>query len=255
LYENVLDYERAARRWLRKPNRRNLGLGIDCSDSLLYEGVTGHARRLIPLFASAESNPHGCRLVLLTKSKNVHYLEGLPAANVLVTFSLNPEAIADLWEGKFCDGVRVTPLVEERLAASLRVRELGFEVRWRVDPILPVEGWQDVYAEFFRAAARAGHVPSRVTLGTYRETQPSLAKFVGGWGLPPLEWKPPSLVKDGMHYHISEGERVNIYQFLAGSIRDAWRGRGRVPVVALCKEPRTVRHAVGLEHDRCNCGP
>ena len=78
LYENVEDYEKAVRGWLKKPNRRNLGLGTDCSDSLLYEGITGHARRLIPLFASEETNPHGCKLILLTKSTNVGYLEGLP---------------------------------------------------------------------------------------------------------------------------------------------------------------------------------
>ena len=75
-----------------EPTRRNVGLGIDCSDSLLYEGVTGHARRMIPLFASEEINPHGCKLILLTKSKNVHYLEGLRTMNVLLTFSLNPQA-------------------------------------------------------------------------------------------------------------------------------------------------------------------
>ena len=37
----------------------------------------------------------------MTKSTNVGYLEGLPTRNVAVTFSLNPESIADLWEGKW----------------------------------------------------------------------------------------------------------------------------------------------------------
>jgi hypothetical protein len=56
LYENVDDYEQAVRKELLKPGH-NLGLGIDCSDSLLYEGVTSHARRLIPLFANRQTNP------------------------------------------------------------------------------------------------------------------------------------------------------------------------------------------------------
>lgn len=67
LYENVSDYENAVRKELRRSGR-NLGLGIDCSDSLLYEGVTGHVRRLIPLFANKETNPFGRKLILLTKS-------------------------------------------------------------------------------------------------------------------------------------------------------------------------------------------
>jgi len=248
------DFEKAVRKWLRKPTRRNVALGIDCSDSLLYEGVTGHARRLIPLFASAETNPHGCRLILLTKSKNVHHLGDLPTTNVLLTFSLNPECIADLWEGKFSDGVRVTPSVADRLTAALRGQEIGFEVRWRVDPIFPVPGWREAYAEFFAAAANRGHRPTRITLGTYREAQPSLRTFAEGWGLPPMEWRPEGLEKDGAHYHMPKRQRVEIYAALRDAIHEAWRPTGHAPMVALCKEPRSIRRAVGLDHEMCNCG-
>jgi len=125
-YRNVDDYERAVRKELQHPGV-NLALGIDCSDSLLYEGVTGHARRLIPLFSDPGTNSHGRKLILLTKSISVRYLEALPTANIVATFSLNPERIADLWEGKWDDGVRITPPIEDRLAASARTHEMGFE--------------------------------------------------------------------------------------------------------------------------------
>jgi len=255
VYENVEDHEKAVRRWLKRPNRRSLGLGIDCSDSLLYEGVTGHARRLIPIFADKSLNPHHVRLILLTKSKNTHYLRGLPTDNVVVTFSLNPEPIADLWEGKFNDGTRVTPTITERLTAALDAQEMGFEVRWRVDPIFTIPGWKDTYHEFFATAAVAGHFPSRITLGTYRETQPSLPTFVSKWGLPPVEVTEAGLVKEGDHYHLPAERRVEIYSALAEAVRDAWGGSQHEPVVALCKEPRSVREQVGLLHDRCNCAP
>ncbi len=253
LYENVEEYAEKVRRWLKNPDRRNLGLGIDCSDSLLYEGVTGHARRLIPMFASASTNPHGCKLVLLTKSTNVGYLEGLSTDNVLLTFSLNPESIADLWEGKFDDGTRVTPPVGDRLEASLRGEKMGFEVRWRVDPIFPVEGWKETYRRFFRSAAREGHRPTRITLGTYREMQPSLSTFAEKWGLPPLEVELPELQKHGDHYHLDEDRRRRIYSFLRQTIERSWRGTGHQPTVALCKEPHSIRKAVGLDHEHCNC--
>jgi hypothetical protein len=254
LYENLDEFESAVIRWLRKPDRKNLGLGIDCSDSLLYEGVIGHARRLIPLFADQAANPHGAKLILLTKSVNVQYLKGLPRRNVIVSFSLNPEKVADLWEGKFADGTRVTPPITERLGASLRAQEMGFEVRWRIDPILPLDDWVDVYRAFLDAAAGDGHRPTRVTLGTYRQTQPSLATFVSRWGLPPLEWERPPLVKDGAHLHLDRERRVEIYRQLLVLIRDAWKATCQVPTVALCKEPRSLREAIGLAHDRCNCG-
>ena len=54
LYDNVLDFAHAAEQWLLDPARRRqhtLGVGIDRSDSLLYEGIIGHVRTLAPLFA------------------------------------------------------------------------------------------------------------------------------------------------------------------------------------------------------------
>jgi len=252
VYENVEAFEAAVRRWLRKPNRRNLGLGIDGSDSLLYEGVTGHVRRLGPLFAAPITNPTGCKLILLTKSTNVHYLEQVPRQNILVTFSLNPEPIADLWEGKFSDGMRVTPAIAERLNASRRAQEMGFEIRWRIDPVLPCEHWQDIYGTFFSAAARDGHKPTCITLGTYRQTQPALRAFSRLWGLPAMEWTPPALEPDGLHYHLPRPQRLEIYGQLLNTIRSAWSGIG-APIVALCKEPGDLRRELGLDHDMCNC--
>jgi len=253
LYENIHDYAPAVLKELTKRGP-NIGLGIDCSDSLLYEGVTGHARTLIPLFASKITNPYNRKLLLLTKSTNIHYLEGLPTKNVLVTFSLNPEAIADLWEGKWDDGVRITPAIEDRLAASALTQEMGYEVRWRIDPILPVENWKRMYRDFLDAAATEGPRPSRITLGTYREMGRSLLTISEKWGLPPMEWVPPKLSRDGMHYHIEEAQRIEIYQYLRGCVGRAWQGQAPPPIVALCKESKQVRVAVGLNHDHCNCG-
>ncbi len=252
LYDNLDDYEAVVRKELTQRGK-NLGLGIDCSDSLLYEGETGHARRLIPLFANKETNPFGRKLILLTKSTNVHYLEGLPTANVLMTFSLNPEPIADLWEGKWNDGVRITPPVRDRLAASMQAERTGFEVRWRVDPILPVEGWQDIYREFFTEAALAGHRPTRITLGTYREMGRSLLTIADRWGLPHMEFVPGRLIKDGMHYHLPDQQRIDIYRRLMSFIESSWQHTGRTPIVALCKETMTIREALGVSHSHCNC--
>ena len=252
LYENVDDYAEMVRKELLKPGL-NLGLGIDCSDSLLYEGITGHARRLIPLFAEAKTNPFNRKLILLTKSTNVGYLKGLPTANILMTFSLNPETIADLWEGKWNDGVRITPSIEQRLVASAEAQAMGFEVRWRIDPILPVDGWEDIYSKFLSSAASKGHLPTRITLGTYREMGRSLLSMAEKWGLPPVEFAPVKLIKDGSHYHLAEEQRIYIYRQLIKLIETAWEKSGSVPIAALCKESSNIRKVLGIEHTHCNC--
>jgi len=130
---------------------------------------------------------------------------------------------------------------------------MGFEVRWRVDPILPVDGWQAVYNEFLCAAASQGHRPTRITLGTYREMGRSLLTIAGKWGLPPMEFVPGKLSKDGMHYHLPDEQRIGIYRSLIESVQAAWEQTDHVPIVALCKETKAIREALGIAHSHCNC--
>ncbi|MBU2600712.1 MAG: hypothetical protein KKA32_00855 [Actinobacteria bacterium] len=253
LYENTEDFIRTVQRWLHKRGARQaLGLGIDCSDSLLYEGVTGYARTLIPMFADPDTNPFKRHLVMLTKSANVHYLEGLPTENVVVTFSLNPQPIADIFEGRYPDGLRVTPDIGRRLEASAECGRMGFTTRWRVDPIVPVDGWQDSYREFFADASRFG--PERITFGIYRQMGPALKKFAEKWGLVPMEWSPPAkMEKDGgTHLQLPRAVRIDTYRQVREMIEQMWP-EGTRPTLALCKENSEVRRAAGMSSRHCNC--
>jgi len=256
LYENVDDFYHAVKQWMKKPGQRQtLGLGIDCSDSLLYEGVTGHARRLIPLFADEKANPYNRKLVLLTKSANVHYLEGLPARNVVVIFSLNPEPIADLFEGHYPDGLRITPPIQDRLKASEKAQGMGFEIRWRIDPVIPVQGWQSIYEDFFLNEAGRFR-PSRITFGIYRQMAPGLKlkTFSQKWGLQPMPWKPEyKMLRDkGTHQQLPTEIRIGIYRFLREMVEMVWPEDGR-PGLALCKETIQVRNESGISGTKCNC--
>lgn len=259
LYDNVGDFWREAAAWLKAEghyagtrkasSRRVLGLGIDRSDSLLFEGVTGHARNLIPLFADVGSNPDGRRLVLLTKTANTHFLEGLATANVIVSMSLNPQVVADIWENTWPDGERVTRSIADRVAALVEAQGMGFEVRVRLDPVLPIAGWQDAYRAFVDECREAGLLPTLVTLGSYRQKNAQLLAWAERWGLPRLEWQPEDLVADGTHEHLGYEIRVELYRALMEMCREVWPGAQ----VGLCKETRAVRRALGLQRARCNC--
>ena len=148
--------------------------------------------------------------------------------------------------------MRTTLPIEERVRASIRVQEMGFEVRWRVDQILTPPGWRSEYRGFFRDAARSGARPTRITLGTYRENSPSLKTTAAVWGLPSMEWIPETPEEDGMHAHLSRRERVEIYSAIFELVVETWEDRA--PAVALCKEPIEVRRAVGVDHELSNCG-
>lgn len=258
LYENLDDFLHAAETWLHDPRRRRqhtLGVGIDRSDSLLYEGVVAHVRNLAPLFASASHNLSGNKLVLLTKTANTGYLADIRPEHrqhIIASFSLNPEPIADLWEGKWPDtGERITPPITKRLQAVKLAQELGFEVRVRVDPILTPKGWEEQYAAFLAEIKNAGITFRYWTLGTYREKNAQLDAWRERWALPAMEWHPADeeLVKDGTHRHLAEAQRVRIYTTMLGLIHKEFP-KARV---SLCKETHTVRKAVSLCNADCNC--
>ena len=255
LYSNVDDFWRTASAWLRASDRKphhTLGLGIDRSDSLLYEGLTGHARELVPMFANSSTNPNGCYLILLTKSTNVQYLPSLgnQKAPVAITFSVNPEPTADLWEGKYADtGERITPPIEKRLRACVEAQERGYETRWRVDPILTPDGWEELYEDFFAQAAALGARPHFVTLGTYREKSKQLDYWRQFWELPSMEWSPKSLEHDGTHRHVETVSRNRVYKGIAQMIGRFLPGS----FVTLCRETYSVREASGLCGSECVC--
>ena len=258
LYDNLDDFVHAAEKWLSDPVRRRqhtLGVGIDRSDSLLYAGVVQHVRSLAPLFSDPQHNVCGNKLILLTKTANTHYLADITPShrsNVVASFSLNPEPIADLWEGKWPDtGERITPSISKRLEAVKYAQDSGFEVRVRVDPILTPDGWEEYYAAFV-AEVKSMHINFHYwTLGTYREKNAQLDGWRERWGLLPMEWQPgdDELVKDGTHRHLPEAHRIEIYT----KVRDIIQREFPRARVSLCKETHSVRRAVALCNADCNC--
>lgn len=278
VYDNGEAFDREVGKWLvaeswkvdergRRPRSKkdSIGLGIDCSDSLLWEGVTGHARRLIPLFTRRETNPLGNPIILLTKSANTHYLDDIPSPalnrdasgeipNVVISMSLNPDLIADRWEGKYPDTLeRITPPISRRLEALRHAQDLGFEVRARIDPILTPPGWEEMYREFFNEMVNVhGLRPTMLTLGTYREKNAQLDTFRGKWGLPPMEWSPETTVgREGTHIH--DAGRAETYRRVTEMIGRAFRGTAHLPHVSLCKETHAVRKETNLCNANCNC--
>lgn len=258
LYDNLDDFVRAAENWLSDPKRRGqhtLGVGIDRSDSLLYEGVIPHVRSLAPLFANSTYNKVRNKLILLTKTANTHFLADIAPSdrsNIVVSFSLNPETIADLWEGKWPDTEeRITPTISNRLEAAKYAQDLGFEVRVRIDPILTPSNWVEQYKDFV-STVKTKNINFRYwTLGTYREKNTQLDGWRERWGLLPMEWQPQDneLVKDGTHRHLHEDSRINIYTKMKDIIINDFPSAR----VSLCKETHTVRKALSLCNADCNC--
>jgi spore photoproduct lyase len=123
-------------------------------DALALDPLTGYSRVMIPFFAQHKL----ARLILLTKSVNVENLLDLNhQGHTILSWSLNPPEICRVFE-------KNVPSCEERIAAMQKCLEAGYPLRAVIMPIIPVEDWQNIYANFLKAFLMA--VPlERITLG------------------------------------------------------------------------------------------
>ncbi|RLI35605.1 hypothetical protein DRO53_00785 [Candidatus Bathyarchaeota archaeon] len=228
IYTNLRKLLWELKRWLKaslKPRMLNTG---ELSDSLAITDEL--AKTLIPIFGRQSLH----KLLLLTKSNMVEGILDLPHnGQTVVSFSLNAEEVAKLYEPD-------APPPRERLRAAWKCLEAGYPVRIRIDPLIPVEGWEDVYAELAEQVAQLN--PERVTLGSLR-VFPAVKAF---------SRRNPSVFKyatertlDG-RYRPPEKIRIKMYRFMVSRLKGL--------EIGLCKETPTV-HAVLRLPLKCNCTP
>ncbi|MCX6096692.1 MAG: hypothetical protein NT125_08315 [Candidatus Bipolaricaulota bacterium] len=167
-------------------------------------------------------------LLLVTKSGNIEpLLKRHPSPQVIVSFSVNAALAAERYE-------HGAPSVSVRLAAARKLRDSGWRVRVRIDPVIVHLGL-DRYEDLCKRVKRVA--PERVTVGTLRQ-YPGLHNFSH---LAPREGLAPSA--DG-RLRYTEAVRIETYRQLA-----SWLGSEP----ALCKETFEVWSTLGWEPAGCNC--
>lgn len=175
---------------------------------------------------------YGCghRLLLLTKSEDPQVLLRSDFQDVIIySLSLNTETTAkDLEKG--------APLPNKRIHAAMRVREAGFEVRVRIDPIRM--GDVNAYIELVERVC-CFIEPDLITFGSLRAT-PRTYRFLPEAVRGQLTEKTPW----GYGYPLQT--RLSFYNELIAAAKNYG-----VPL-ALCKEPIGVWRQLGLSGP-CNC--
>jgi len=230
------EVERALRELFRltypsDPEVLNAG---ELADSLMAErGPFPFTRFAVPLFETQDRH----RLLLLTKAPWVdHLVEMGPHRQTIISFSLNSGPVAQRWEK--------APPVQERIEAATRVARIGYEVRIRVDPIVPYpeDNWLSGYLHLLEEIF-AHFTPSRITLGSLRGLQSTInAARDRSWVVYLTEQSP-------WGRRMSEDRRLEAF----GQIMECLRRRYGYTRVALCKEPIKVWEALGLDWRNCRC--
>ena len=239
----VTDFDRFRDRLRRRYARRAPTVLVNAgemSDPLRCD-VLGNMPRFVEAFAESDH----ARLLVVTKSgyKNVlPLLKVRHAGRTVLSWSINCELVITRHEHK-------TASLIDRLVAAKAAQHAGYEVRFRLDPLLPFEGWETAYARSIDAIYEMEIHPSRFTLGSSRlfgNLRGIIAKR-----FPDSRLLAYQLQKNGKRSRIPDRVRESLYRHAMWFIHK-YDPSVRV---ALCKETPNM-HAIFagvVDKTKCNC--
>jgi spore photoproduct lyase len=211
-------------------------------DGLALDPLTGFSKVLVPFFAEHEF----ARQVILTKSDSVENLLNMKHnGNTIVTWSLNPPEISERFEEN-------VPAIESRLEAMKKCVAAGYPVRAVIMPVIPVEGWEELYRRFVRNLV--SEIPlERLTIGgicIYKNARRLMESKIGAQNCISNDIDMATESDDGRARYHSE-TRHKMYHLIAETAQKA----SPKTRVALCLEEADVWEKLGLTKNlgRCNC--
>jgi len=230
-YDKIKLHTEAFLNRVEEPEILNTG---EIADSLMYENTSlPFSKFIIPIFE--KQNRH--KVLFLSKSSNVrNLLEIEPHNQVIVSFSLNAIPVAERWEK--------APHVLKRIEAARKVFEAGYEVRIRIDPMVPIENWRKYYLELLDIIFD-NFTPERITLGSLRGLQSTIN------GCLDRSWVHYLKESSNWGRKIDFPTRYRMYSTIIQELKAKYDFHK----VALCKETVQMWSALGMDYQkiRCNC--
>jgi len=207
----------------------------EIADSLMGEnGDSPFSKFIIPLFEKQKTH----KVLFVTKSANITNLLEIPASSqVIMSFSLNAEEIAERWEKK-------APALRARVEAAQKLYQQGYEIRIRIDPMVPVENWEELYTRLVDLIFDS-FIPERITLGSLRGLQSTIN------GVKDNSWVKYLSESSNWGKKVEINVRIAMYKKLISYLSEKYKYSN----VALCKETKAVWRIIKLDYGRirCNC--
>ena len=231
-YDKVESHLRRFLSELTTPEILNTG---EIADSLMSEGSSQpFSKFVIPILESQSRH----KVLFVTKSNNIRYLlEINPHDQVIMSFSFNADEVARRWE-------RGAPPVARRIEAAKELTKAGYEVRIRIDPIVPVPDWESHYVGLIDRIFDS-FVPSRITLGSLRGLQSTIN------GSTDKSWLEYLKESSNWGKKVDFKTRYEIYAAMIKKLKDVYGYEG----IALCKETVAMWAKLGMDYRKikCNC--
>ncbi|MGL6193730.1 MAG: radical SAM protein [Thermoguttaceae bacterium] len=210
-------------------------------DGLALDPLTGYMRKLVPFFSQHKY----ARQILLTKSADVlNLLELEHNRHTILSWTLSPEIIAQKFEPN-------TPAVSDRIAAMQKCVAAGYPVRAVIMPLIPVENWLDIYAEFLSMLLQNVEL-QRLTIGaicSYSGATQLMNKKLGANN--PINNRMTNRAESDGRMRYPEEIRKSAYQHLLAVSK---RIRPNLEV-GLCLETASMFEQCKLQSalGKCNC--
>jgi len=217
----------------RRPEILNAG---ELSDSMITERSSRPFTKFV-MELMAKQDKH--KVLFVTKSTDVDNLLSIDnKEQAIVSFSLNAEEVAARWEK--------APRPRDRIEAAGKLKDAGYEVRLRIDPMVPIEGWKEDYLALLDAVFDRLK-PDRITIGSLRGLQSTINNATD------KSWTVYLDGRSNWGRKIPTAIRFEMYRTLIDALRDKY-SFGKV---ALCKETVDMWDLLGLDWRkiRCNCTP
>ena len=207
----------------------------ELSDSLVYEGREfSLTKDIVPLFKQQYKN----KLLILTKSTTLRPLiESDSQKQVVVSFSLNAARVSEKWEHK-------APHPYQRIQAAKQAFDAGYEVRVRIDPMVPIKGWKEEYLELVDRIFEY-FTPERITLGSLRGLQSTINTCTD------VSWVEYLDENSNWGRKVGFEQRLELYSTLMNYLENEYSFER----IAFCKETVRLWRALALDYRRikCNC--
>ena len=230
-YKKIESHTRAFLEAVKTAEILNTG---EIADSLMFEsGESPFSKFIIPIFSSQKLH----KVLFLTKSPNVNnLLEVEPHNQAIMSFSLNAIPVAEKWEK--------APPVLKRIEAAKKVYQAGYEVRIRIDPMVPIDGWQEHYLHLIDIIFQ-NLVPERITLGSLRGLQSTIN------GCTDKSWVRYLEESSNWGKKIDFKTRYNMYATIISQLKVGYD----FTKVTLCKETIQMWNSLKLNYRKimCNC--
>ncbi|MFO7772482.1 MAG: radical SAM protein [Dehalococcoidia bacterium] len=207
----------------------------EIADSLMWEGGDQPFSKFIILLFE-QQNKH--KVLFVTKSDNIrNLLEINPHNQVIMSFSLNADDVAKRWE-------KGAPPVSRRIEAGRKLSQAGYEVRIRIDPMVPVLDWEAHYTNLVDQVF-ANFVPARITLGSLRGLQTTIN------GAADKSWQEYLKENSNWGKKVEFNTRYEMYATIINWLKE----RYNYQEVALCKETLAMWTKLGMDYRniKCNC--